>query len=85
MGWSSSSKSSRFCTSECELLHTGVQVTAHRSVSYCTLECELLHTGVLVSVPELIPEEIGTFLRENIVNGCIRRQKSTFTVIIAEH
>ena len=85
MGWSSSSKSSRFCTSECELLHTGVQVTAHRSVSYCTLECELLHTGVLVSVPELLPEEMGTFLRENIANGCLRRQKSTFTVVIAEH
>ena len=70
---------------ECELLHSGVQVTAHRSVSYCTLECELLHTGVLVSVPELLPEEKETFFRKNITNSCLRRAKSTFSVNIAEH
>ena len=46
-----------------------MRVTAHWSASYCTLECELLHTGVLVTVPELLPEEMETFLRKNIANA----------------
>ena len=49
------------------------------------MECELLQAGVLVSVQELLPEEMETFFRENIANGCLRRQKSTFGVVIAEH
>ena len=48
------------------------------------MDCDLLHNGVLAIMPELLQEEEETFLRKNVANGCLRRQKSTF-ILVAEH
>ena len=67
------------------LLHGGCWVTARWMVSYCTTDGELQHSGWGVTahgwvkkIPELLPEDVGTFLVKIKVEGNISRQKSTF-------
>ena len=46
----------------------------HRMVQYWLLDGEVLAFGWVNSGPEMLPEELGTFLEKNKTNGWLYRQ-----------
>ena len=71
-----------------ELLHIGWWVTAQRMVSYSTADGELQHSGWWVTAhlmgqnfPELVPEDIKTFVWRENIKLCFSRLDSTFNEV----